>query len=206
MSTEASAPRSVASARGYLGTAALSAKRPPTDEWSRPPSLLNSGAGPARGRISSLGTSRVVLRLRARAGRVTCGVILVTATGSCPAVCRLRGGPRLPAEPCSWSLQGRRSSPVGHRRRSGPRRRLRSGRESNGLSRRSVSLLFFSREETRVHIHVQSADGEAKVWIEPAIELARNYELSAQDLSRVLQLVSDHEQEIRDAWRSHFGT
>ena len=57
-----------------------------------------------------------------------------------------------------------------------------------------------------MHIHVQSADGEAKVWIEPATELARNYELSGQDLNRVLQLVSDHEQEIRDAWRRHFGS
>jgi hypothetical protein len=59
---------------------------------------------------------------------------------------------------------------------------------------------------TRMHIHVQSTDGEAKVWIEPTIELARNYELSAQDLNRVRQLISDHEQEIRDAWRRHFGT
>jgi hypothetical protein len=67
-------------------------------------------------------------------------------------------------------------------------------------------FFFFSREETRMHIHVQSAEGEAKVWIEPAIELARNYGLSDQDLSRVLQLVVDHEQEIRDAWRRHFGT
>ena len=33
-----------------------------------------------------------------------------------------------------------------------------------------------------------------------------NYQLSAQDLSRVLQLVVDHEQEIRDGWRSHFGS
>jgi hypothetical protein len=57
-----------------------------------------------------------------------------------------------------------------------------------------------------MHIHVQSADGEAKVWIEPAIELARNYELSGQDLNRVLQLVPDHEQEIRDAWQRHFGS
>jgi hypothetical protein len=50
----------------------------------------------------------------------------------------------------------------------------------------------------------QSADGEAKVWIEPTIELARNYEFSDQDLSRVLQSVADHEQEIRDAWHKHF--
>ena len=65
-------------------------------------------------------------------------------------------------------------------------------------------FFFFSREEERMHIHVQSADGEAKVWIEPRIELARNYELSDQDLRRVLQLVADHEQEIRDAWHEHF--
>ena len=67
-------------------------------------------------------------------------------------------------------------------------------------------FFFFSREEPRAHIHVQSADGEAKFWIEPKVELARNYGLSDQDLSRVLQLVVEHEQEIRDAWRSHFGS
>ena len=54
-------------------------------------------------------------------------------------------------------------------------------------------FFFFSREEERLHIHVQSADGEAKLWIEPQIELARNYQLSAADLSRVLELVVDHE-------------
>lgn len=52
---------------------------------------------------------------------------------------------------------------------------------------------------------MQSADGEAKFWIEPEIELARNYQLSDPDLSRALQLVVDHEQEIRDAWQRHFG-
>jgi len=58
-------------------------------------------------------------------------------------------------------------------------------------------FFFFSREEERMRIHVQSPDGEAKFWIEPKIELARNYELNAQDLRRV-------EQEIRDAWHRHF--
>jgi hypothetical protein len=66
-------------------------------------------------------------------------------------------------------------------------------------------FFFFSREEARLHIHVQSPDGEAKVWLEPEIELARNYQLSEHDLRRVLELVVDHEQEIRDAWQRHFG-
>jgi hypothetical protein len=65
-------------------------------------------------------------------------------------------------------------------------------------------FFFFSREETRLHIHVQSADGEAKYWLEPSIELARNHGLSDIDLRRLKQLVGEHEQEIRDAWNNHF--
>jgi hypothetical protein len=65
-------------------------------------------------------------------------------------------------------------------------------------------FFFFSREEERLHVHVQSPDGEAKFWIEPEIELARSYRLSDQDLKRVLELVIDHEQEIRNAWHRHF--
>jgi len=33
-------------------------------------------------------------------------------------------------------------------------------------------LYFFSREERRIHVHVQHPDGEAKFWLEPRIELA----------------------------------
>jgi len=67
-------------------------------------------------------------------------------------------------------------------------------------------FFFFSREEERLHIHVQSPDGEAKYWPDPRIELARNYRLSGQDLSRVEHLIEEHEQEIRDAWSRHFGS
>ena len=66
-------------------------------------------------------------------------------------------------------------------------------------------FFFFSREESRLHIHVLSPDGEAKFWLDPVIELARNHGLGAEDLRRVERLILEHEQEIRDAWRSHFG-
>lgn len=65
-------------------------------------------------------------------------------------------------------------------------------------------FFFFSREEARLHIHVQSADGEAKFWVDPDIELARNHGLSEQDLNRIERLIEEHEKEIRDAWRDHF--
>lgn len=65
-------------------------------------------------------------------------------------------------------------------------------------------FFFFSREESRLHIHVLSADGEAKFWLDPKIELAKSHGLSAQDLRRIELLIVEHEEEIRDAWRGHF--
>ena len=64
---------------------------------------------------------------------------------------------------------------------------------------------FFSREEARIHVHVQSAAGEAKFWLEPRIEVAKNYGLNARQLNAALRLVEEHEDEIRSAWNSHFG-
>jgi hypothetical protein len=37
---------------------------------------------------------------------------------------------------------------------------------------RNYRFFFFSREESRIHIHVYAPSGEAKLWIEPKIELA----------------------------------
>ncbi len=67
-------------------------------------------------------------------------------------------------------------------------------------------FFFFSREEPRIHIHVVSADGEAKYWIEPEIKLAKNYGFEEPDLRRIEVLIGEHEQEIRDAWQRHFGS
>ncbi|MGQ0614685.1 MAG: DUF4160 domain-containing protein [Planctomycetaceae bacterium] len=63
---------------------------------------------------------------------------------------------------------------------------------------------FFSREEPRIHVHGQSADGEAKFWLEPAVELAVSYNLKEKDLTKVRQLVEEHKDEIRAAWNAHF--
>lgn len=64
---------------------------------------------------------------------------------------------------------------------------------------------FFSREETRPHVHVQTPEGEAKFWISPTIELAKNYRLSNRDLGRIRTLIEEHEDEIREAWDKHFS-
>ena len=51
-------------------------------------------------------------------------------------------------------------------------------------------FFFFSREETRMHVHVYCGDGEVKYWLEPEIE----------------QLIEEHYDELTNAWRQHFPT
>jgi len=67
-------------------------------------------------------------------------------------------------------------------------------------------FFFFSREEPRIHVHAASPAGEAKFWLDPGIELAKNYRLSDRDLRRIRDIIAEHEQEIRDAWDLHFGS
>jgi hypothetical protein len=69
-----------------------------------------------------------------------------------------------------------------------------------------LRFYFFSREEERLHIHVSGSSGEAKIWLEPDIELARSHGLSPRLVSRALALVREHEVEIRDAWNEHFDS
>jgi hypothetical protein len=70
---------------------------------------------------------------------------------------------------------------------------------------RGFRFFFFSREEPRMHVHVHCAEGEAKFWMEPKIELAQNYGLSSGDLRLVQQLIEEHQDEITGAWKQHFG-
>jgi hypothetical protein len=42
---------------------------------------------------------------------------------------------------------------------------------------------FFSREESRVHVHVQGQNGEAKFWLEPTTELAQAVGLSQREIN-----------------------
>jgi hypothetical protein len=66
-------------------------------------------------------------------------------------------------------------------------------------------FFFFSREETRMHVHVQASGGEAKFWLDPAIEIAKNCGLTEKQLGAARKLIEEHEDEIRGAWKKHFG-
>jgi hypothetical protein len=69
-----------------------------------------------------------------------------------------------------------------------------------------LRFFFFSREEERMHVHVIGLKGEARVWIDPGVELVRSHGLSDRTLRTALELIEEREDEIRAAWTKHFGS
>jgi len=62
---------------------------------------------------------------------------------------------------------------------------------------------FFSLEEDRMHVHVACADGEAKFWLEPEIDVAMARGLAAHRVNEVWKIIEEHQDELKDAWRRH---
>src|SRR2546423_3143885 len=60
-------------------------------------------------------------------------------------------------------------------------------------------LFFFSREESRIHIHVGHPDGEAKFWLTPTVAVATATGLSDRQLREAQAVVEAHIEEIRNA-------
>lgn len=70
---------------------------------------------------------------------------------------------------------------------------------------RGYRFHFFSREEPRIHVHVTSPGGEAKFWLEPEIELARNHRYSRAQLNEIERIIEAHYDEFVSAWHRHFS-
>jgi hypothetical protein len=72
------------------------------------------------------------------------------------------------------------------------------------LREKSYRFFFFSREESRMHVHSTCPDGEAKYWLEPQIELAKNYGLSKSQLKEIENIIKEHYGEFKSAWEKYF--
>ncbi len=56
-----------------------------------------------------------------------------------------------------------------------------------------------------MHVHVVSGDGEAKFWLEPELQLAKNYRYNRQQLKEIESLIEVHYHELISTWQHHFG-
>jgi len=54
-------------------------------------------------------------------------------------------------------------------------------------------------------VHVSCADGEAKFWLDPAVELVKNHDLSNVQVGEIQKIVEERKDELIAAWRCHFS-
>ena len=50
-------------------------------------------------------------------------------------------------------------------------------------------FFFFSREESRMHVHVSHPDGEARFWLTPALALATSAGVSPKQIKEPKKLL-----------------
>lgn len=55
-----------------------------------------------------------------------------------------------------------------------------------------------------MHVHVACANGDAKFWLEPRIELAENYGLRSGQIRTTYRLIEENSDEITRRWQDHF--
>jgi len=57
-----------------------------------------------------------------------------------------------------------------------------------------------------MHVHVHCQNGEAKFWLAPQIELAKNVGLTRQQLRKIETIIEESYDVIVAAWNGHFGS
>ena len=64
---------------------------------------------------------------------------------------------------------------------------------------------IFSNEEERMHIHVLYNRQEAKFWLEPHVELAKNTGIPEHKLNEIKRIVEKYADNFKEQFRQHIG-
>ena len=62
---------------------------------------------------------------------------------------------------------------------------------------------FYSQEEDRMHLHIESPDGKLKVWLEPRIEVAQNHGVPDREVRKILRILEKRHEEAKERWRHY---
>ena len=62
---------------------------------------------------------------------------------------------------------------------------------------------IYSNEEVRMHIHVLYNGKEAKYWLEPQVELAKNTGIPEHKLNEIKKIVEKYADNFKEQFRQH---
>ncbi|CAI1818646.1 Uncharacterised protein [Serratia ficaria] len=73
---------------------------------------------------------------------------------------------------------------------------------------KGYKFFFYSNEGDPLepaHIHIRDADAEAKFWLTPLVQLARNDGFNAKALKELMEIVRIHNRLFLEAWNEYFS-
>jgi hypothetical protein len=72
-------------------------------------------------------------------------------------------------------------------------------------SEKGFRFSIFSNEENRMHVHVFKDSNNAKIWLEPVLELAENSGFTEKEVKKIMKIVSKNEDDFKAKYRAHIG-
>lgn len=68
-----------------------------------------------------------------------------------------------------------------------------------------LRFFFYSEEHLPMHVHIQNADGKAKIAINPDVVLVENNGIKPHDIKRALEITRMYQNEFINAWEEYHG-
>ena len=68
-----------------------------------------------------------------------------------------------------------------------------------------LRFYFFANEHLPIHVHLENADGLAKIALEPEIKLVENNGIKAKDIKRAMNIVEEYKEEFIEKWKEFRG-
>jgi hypothetical protein len=56
-----------------------------------------------------------------------------------------------------------------------------------------------------MHIHIDSADGTAKFWLDPIVAVSVYYNMKSKELSEIEKIVKEKKDEFTGQWKKYFS-
>ncbi len=70
---------------------------------------------------------------------------------------------------------------------------------------KGYKFYFFSNENDEpIHVHINKAEKNGKVWLEPNIQIEYFYGFSAKEIKDILEVIEANLKELKFRWNEHF--
>lgn len=70
---------------------------------------------------------------------------------------------------------------------------------------KGYEFFFYSNEGREpIHVHVEKAEGQGKIWLEPEIEIAYMYGFTSRQKREINQIIEQKIEQLKQAWNEYF--